>query len=140
MKVGEFFSLDELSRTDAPFNNEPGTLEVINLARLCCMVLDPLRRMAGPLIVTSGYRSQKVNEAVGGVQSSFHLKGLAADIRSEKHSPGDLARMLGGLEFDKAIDEFDLWLHVQIHELGALPRGELLKARRGAKGTEYKPL
>lgn len=34
-----------------------------------------------PIIVTAGYRSKEVNEAVGGVLSSYHVKGLAADIK-----------------------------------------------------------
>ena len=34
-----------------------------------------------PIIVTASYRSKEVNEAVGGVLSSYHVKGLAADIK-----------------------------------------------------------
>ncbi len=33
------------------------------------------------IVVNSGYRSEAVNQAVGGVPTSYHLKGLAADIR-----------------------------------------------------------
>ena len=34
-----------------------------------------------PLIINSGYRSPQVNKAVGGVATSNHLTGCAADIR-----------------------------------------------------------
>ena len=34
-----------------------------------------------PIIINSGYRSPEVNEAVGGVPTSNHLTGCAADIR-----------------------------------------------------------
>ena len=33
-----------------------------------------------PIIINSGYRSEAVNKAVGGVPSSNHLTGCAADI------------------------------------------------------------
>ena len=33
-----------------------------------------------PIIVNSGYRSQTVNKAVGGVPTSQHRRGEAADI------------------------------------------------------------
>ena len=136
MQLGEFFTLDELTKTNQPFLNQPQEFQLVNLVRLVTLVLDPLRRLAGPLHVNSGFRNEKVNSAVGGVSNSFHTKGLAADIRSDTLSPSDLARLLGGLEFDKAIDEYDRWLHVQIAPIGALPRGELLKKRD--KG--YSPL
>lgn len=43
--------------------------------------LDVLRRVMGvPLYVTSGYRCQALNSAVGGVRNSLHVRGLAADI------------------------------------------------------------
>ena len=34
-----------------------------------------------PIIINSGYRSEAVNKAVGGVSGSNHLTGCAADIR-----------------------------------------------------------
>ena len=34
-----------------------------------------------PIIINSGYRSPEVNKAVGGVATSNHLSGCAADIR-----------------------------------------------------------
>ena len=34
-----------------------------------------------PIIINSGYRSEAVNKAVGGVKGSNHLTGCAADIR-----------------------------------------------------------
>ena len=46
------------------------------------MILQPLRDYCGcPLICNSAFRSAEVNKAVGGVSSSQHLSGCAADIR-----------------------------------------------------------
>ena len=44
-------------------------------------MLDAARKIYGkPMRVNSGYRSEAHNKKVGGVSSSSHLKGLAADI------------------------------------------------------------
>lgn len=44
--------------------------------------LDVIRELnGGPVYVSSGYRCQKVNELVGGVKTSQHMKGQAADIK-----------------------------------------------------------
>jgi uncharacterized protein YcbK (DUF882 family) len=56
-------------------------------------MLDAARKIYGkPMHVNSGYRSEAHNKKVGGVSSSSHLKGLAADI-SCKNS-GDRFEML----------------------------------------------
>lgn len=44
-------------------------------------MLDSARELAGiPFVITSGYRTPEHNKNVGGVSSSSHLKGWAADI------------------------------------------------------------
>ena len=85
--VGEFFRSGTAIRLGIDNNPDahPGegisTAEVVeNLRALCTEVLEPLRRRVGRVIVTSGYRCQKLNKAVGGVWNSQHLKGEAADI------------------------------------------------------------
>ena len=85
--VGEFFRSGTAIRLGIDNNPDahPGegisTAEVMeNLRALCTEVLEPLRRRVGRVIVTSGYRCQELNKAVGGVWNSQHLKGEAADI------------------------------------------------------------
>lgn len=52
-----------------------------NAAALIDDILDPLREAWGkPIYVNSGYRNPELNKIVGGVASSHHLKGMAADI------------------------------------------------------------
>jgi len=137
MQIGEFFTLDEMTATSMPFPNKPELFHIVNSVRLCALVLDPLRRIAGPLTPTSWFRSSAVNEAVGGHPGSFHTLGLAADIWSGRHSPKALLEMLGALEFDRACyypnKEF---MHVQIAAIGSLPRGELFVDR----GQGWKPI
>lgn len=48
------------------------------------LILDEIRERFGkPVIVNSGYRSPEHNARVGGVPNSFHIQGMAADIRPE---------------------------------------------------------
>lgn len=79
----KYFSLEELINTSITTlaNNIPDWGSLENLLILCEKILDPLRAAFGkPLIVNSGYRSRFVNVAVGGVSTSQHLLGCAADV------------------------------------------------------------
>lgn len=80
--LSENFSLQELTRTNhTDLDNTPGVKEKENLRRLAQQVLQPLRDSWGqPLKVNSAYRSPLVNSRVHGAASSYHLRGLAADI------------------------------------------------------------
>ena len=63
-------------------DNTPSKEAVTNLELLVSRVLDPLREAWGsPIIVTSGYRCPELNARVGGARTSYHLRGMAADIR-----------------------------------------------------------
>ena len=88
MNLSEHFSLAELTKTSVNIANVPNAAQVENLRRLCRW-LERLRSRWNerygegddPLIVNSAYRSAEVNRAVGGVPTSNHLTGCAADIR-----------------------------------------------------------
>ena len=50
--------------------------------------LQELRDKLGvPLLVTSAYRSAEHNKKVGGAKESYHMKGVAFDIRMENQDP-----------------------------------------------------
>ena len=76
------FTLKEMTKTDTGLPNEIPSFEVaFNLYDTACF-LQKLRNLIGmPIVVTSGYRSESVNKAVGGAKNSAHLRGGAADIR-----------------------------------------------------------
>lgn len=85
MEHSKYFKLEELLQSDtalaASIENLPSWSDVDNLRELAVSVLDPIRQAWGqPLKVTSGYRSPQLNAAVGGVPTSGHLEGCAADI------------------------------------------------------------
>lgn len=73
-----------------------------NLYLLCVNVLEPLRQNFGKRIrINSGYRCKRLNRCVGGVSSSQHLLGLAADITSDNNA--DLLSYLLLMDFDQLI-------------------------------------
>ena len=81
-KLSEHFSLGELTKTNVKgISNVPPHAAVLNLKNLCENWLEPLRQAQGLIIINSGYRSESVNKAIGGVKGSNHLTGCAVDIR-----------------------------------------------------------
>ena len=88
MNLSEHFSLAEMCKTSANLDNVPNEAQVENLKRLCGwleMLRSEWNKRYGegndPIIINSGFRSEAVNKAVGGVKGSNHLSGCAADIR-----------------------------------------------------------
>ena len=118
------FSIEEMYASDTAkhlgIDNKPSTQKMINLVYLCAFVLEPLRvAMGKPIKISSGYRCEKLNKAVGGVYNSQHLKGQAADIDIQ----GDMEfgrkifdYIKNHLTFDQLIWEHDkkgtYWVHV----------------------------
>ena len=90
VRLSEHFTLGELCKTSANTadKNIPSHVHIENLKRLCGWLEELRRRWNNiygegddPIIINSGYRSEAVNKAVGGVSGSNHLTGCAVDIR-----------------------------------------------------------
>lgn len=86
MYIPKRFSLKEFLRSEvaerAGWTDVPSFNVVFNLSELCRLILDPVAlRYGKSVVVTSGWRSDRLNKAVGGVDSSQHKTGCAADIR-----------------------------------------------------------
>ena len=99
-KLSPHFKLRELCVTKAKgLDNTPNHAAVLNLKNLCEGWLEDLRfsynelyclgpgedyntsKNVEPIHINSGYRSEAVNKAIGGVPGSNHLTGCAVDIR-----------------------------------------------------------
>ena len=86
--LSEHITLAELTKTNTGIANVPNEAQVENLKRVCRW-LERLRKRWNdkygdgddPIIINSGFRSEAVNKAVGGVPTSNHLTGCAVDIR-----------------------------------------------------------
>ena len=144
----KYFTLEELISSPTArrlgINNKPTPDIVAALQRLVTNVLDPLREEWGaPIIVTSGYRSVKLNTAVGGARGSQHTYGQAADIRTVSDRPEDNRKLRDlliklNLPFDQLIDEYNCdWIHVSYRAAGN--RGQILSAKWVKGKTVYTP-
>jgi len=105
-RPGEFFTWAEFERTGTGLPNEAPPAARANLQLLTQQILDPLRRHLGkPIKVNSGFRSEVVNQAVGGSKTSRHKTGEAADIVCPGMSATELvgAILAAGIDFDQVI-------------------------------------
>lgn len=144
--MSKYFSLSELTRSATALKegipNDPNEAQIKDLKRLMDY-LDKVREAFGKeIIVTSGFRSPRLNAAIGGSKTSQHMKGQAADIRphdiKELRQLFDLIRKIGG--FDQLIYEEPAgrtpWIHVSIAPANKPPRGEVKRWN----GRDYKPM
>jgi len=128
--ITENFTLEEMYRSATAerrgIDNRPSKYIESNLTNLVVKVLQPLRDHFGvPIRVTSGYRSPRLNRAIGGSASSWHSHGCAADIQipSEKVSLREVFKyILENLPYTELIAEGIgrngkvSWIHVALAE------------------------
>lgn len=139
MKLSKNFDLEEFIYSETAdakgIDNAPDGEVINNISRLVNDVLQPLRSLYGkPIYINSGYRCRELNEEVGGVETSYHRRGLAADCRCE--NPKELLTMLkaSGLKFDQAI-LYPTFLHIGYNPARTGNRMQILK-----KGTPLKTI
>ena len=112
MKLSGHFSLAELTKSQTAtrkgIDNQPTLDHIENLTELCTQVLEPTRRNFGkPMVISSGYRSEELCEAIGSSKNSQHAKGEAADFEMFGLDNKELAKYIkNNLVFDQLILEF----------------------------------
>jgi hypothetical protein len=124
----KYFTLKELTKTSVlGVDNTPNAEQEQNLRYLIDNLLDPIREAwKAPIFINSGFRSPAVNKAVGGVATSQHTKGEAADITLPyKPDNGLLFSVIknSGLTFDQLIwekgnDIYPQWIHISLKRNG----------------------
>ena len=120
MKYFNYYELTASSTAKRKgIDNTPDATVRANLTALVANILDPLREAYGkPIVVSSGYRSPKLNKAVGGAAKSQHVTGQAADIHTLSDTPADNKKLFDliqslKLPFDQLINEYNFnWVHV----------------------------
>jgi zinc D-Ala-D-Ala carboxypeptidase len=149
MQLSKNFSLTELTKSQEAIrkglDNTPSPVVIANLLTLVCMLLQPLRDKVGPIIASSGYRSEAVNTAIGGSKTSDHMYGQAADIESTSISNLELAHLIvKNFKFTQVILEFYVegdpnsgWVHVS-YDKNNLKCQTLTAVKRNGK-TVYLP-
>ena len=102
--TGNYFSDRELTYSNTAkkngIDNTPDEATLANLHRLRDNILNPAREKYGKCIyINCGYRSPEINKLVGGVATSQHANGNAADI--------DTRSLKGNRELFKILMEMD---------------------------------
>ena len=112
-RLSAHFSLGEFLHLDKYPDNIPSMQDVANMTYGCNMLLEPARRVVGPIIINSGFRNKAVNRRVGGVSNSQHLVGQAADIRPR--DPRQFSRLVEFLRHHELTDQLltgNGWMHI----------------------------
>ena len=143
MQLSKHFKLIEFTKSMTAIrkgiSNEAGSGEIKNLTDLCYGILEPVRaKFEKPVIITSGYRSEELCEAIGSKKTSQHAKGQAVDFEIAGVSNLAVGLWLSNnVDFDQLIWEFGSqnpkWIHVSFKEKDN--RKQVLKTLR--KGIYY---
>lgn len=135
-----YFTVEELcaSRTAAirHIDNTPSAVVRQHLDVLIEQLLDPIREAWGSAInVTSGYRCPALNSAVGGVKTSAHKYGWAADLQPRNGLQAEFERFIRnwakatpGIRYDQIIVEKSKsarWVHVGLYNASGRQRMQL---------------
>ena len=134
MNLTVHFTLEELTASETAerngWDNSPNDQELANLVRLAEFLEQVKEVLAGkPLIISSGLRTKKVNDAVGSKDTSQHRIGCAADFKVPGMTPDEVVKAIvaSGLEYDQVIREFDRWTHISIpNSINFSPRAQAL--------------
>lgn len=127
MKLSKYFTLEEMTASQMAvrkrIDNTPNIEQLENLKDTCVQA-DRVRDLLGaPMIVSSGFRSLKLNIAVAGSKTSSHLQGHAMDFTCpEFGSTAEVFEFLkkelsaNGIAYDQLIHEFPnssgSWVHI----------------------------
>ena len=147
MKLSKNFSRAEIEHSNTAkrlgIKNEMSQEHLENMQNLIDNLIQPLRDGIGPIRISSGYRSPKLNKAIGGSSRSQHSKGEALDLQFwEKGKMNNKVIydwvLESGVEFDQMINEFDYsWIHISLKSKEN--RSQVLEAYKNEKGkTAYK--
>lgn len=150
MKLTTNLSLAEVTKSATALRrgiaNEPTIAHLEALKAVANNIFQPCRDYFGkPLAVTSGYRSEALNDLIGGSKKSQHSKGEALDLDAQVYGGFTNAELFNyireHLTFDQLIWEFGTdqepdWVHCSYKTEGN--RGEVLVAYKENGKTRYK--
>ena len=152
MKLSKNLYLSEVTKSRTAkrlgISNEPTKEHLVNLQILAEKIFQPIRNYYDcPIYISSGYRSESLNKAIGGSKSSQHCKGQAIDIDRDGHSlpnNGQIFEFIkNNLEFDQLIWEFGSntnpdWVHVSYNQNGSQRKQILVAYKDSNNRTKYK--
>ena len=150
MKISDHITYAEAIHSNTAkrksIDNTPSQIQVDAMKLLAEKVFEPLRKwVGGPIKVNSFFRSEALNEAIGGVSSSQHCKGQAIDIDDVygRKTNADMYHWIQmNLDYDQMIWEFGTdmqpnWIHIS-YVSEEKNRNKCLKAYKEHGRTKYK--
>jgi hypothetical protein len=128
------FTLEELTASETAerngWDNSPNDQELANLTRLADFLEQVKVVLNGkPIMISSGLRTKKVNDAVGSKDTSQHRIGCAADFRVPGMTPDQVVKAIvaSGIGYDQVINEYDRWCHISVpNSVDTSPRKQAL--------------
>lgn len=151
MQLSKHLLLAEVMRSESAkrlgISNMPTPQHIENFKKLAENVFEAIRSHFNiPIHISSGYRSQALNAAIGGSLTSQHCKGEAIDIDMDGTAITNkqvFDYIKDNLNFDQLIWEFGSasnpdWVHVSYNASGK-QRKEVLKASKSGSKTVYSP-
>lgn len=107
-KIGQHFRVQEFACQDGS--------QIVFVDDYLISILDILRNQVGkPVHITSGYRTPTRNKKVGGAKYSYHMRGMAADIRIEGMTAKEIANKLNEIVPDGCgIIVYNTWVHFDV--------------------------
>lgn len=126
-------------------DNTPGDYELSNMNNIAINLFEPLREwVGGPIKITSFFRCEELNKAIGGSSRSQHCEGRAMDLDDtfgHKTNAEMFEYIKSNLNFDQLIWEFGDdnnpdWIHVSfVSEMEN--RGRSMRAQKVNGRTNY---
>lgn len=109
-KIGQHFKVREFACKDGS--------QIVFIDDILVCILDILRnQIEKPVIITSGYRTPTQNEKTGGAKYSYHMRGMAADIKVNGITPRQLALKLNTIVPDECgIIVYKSWVHFDVRK------------------------
>ena len=142
MRLSEHFTLEEMTRSQLAarhgIDNTPNDMQLENLKTLAKgMELVRTKLDSLPIIISSGFRCEDLNDLLGSKRTSAHIAGLACDFTCDRYSHvGRVFEVLAesSIPYDQLIYEFSSWIHVSFPPEGEEPRRQTLVIdREGAR-------
>lgn len=140
MNISKYLTFEEAIKSPTAkrlgIDNEPNPEQLGNMKYVAKEIFDPVREfVGGPLLASSFFRSEKLNDAIpGSSKTSQHMTGEAIDIDCDGYQYGSNLAVFdfirNNLIFDQVINEYPdkfgmpSWIHVSKRKIGN--RGQVL--------------
>lgn len=141
MKITNNFTKEEFEKsstaTKLGISNKVPEEYMVNLYKLAAVLQVIRDEWKEPIIISSGYRCEKLNRAVKGASNSDHKFAAAADIHTKVNTKSSNKKLfdlivslakVGKIYCRQIIDEYNYqWIHVSInHQLNSQKNNQVL--------------